>query len=97
MNRYLIDAYATLLGAPPRRGAQVPLHQLDISVIRRAYRRLAVLTHPDAAARAGVKPGSVDGKRFIEASRAYELLMGYLLAQQIQRIARSAQSRPGPG
>jgi hypothetical protein len=81
MNRNLIDACATLLGAQARRGGQIPLHQLDVSVIRRAYRRLAVTTHPDAAARAGARPGSVDGKRFIEASRAYELLMGYLLAQ----------------
>jgi hypothetical protein len=99
MNRYLIDAYATLLGVPPRRGAQIPLHQLDISVIRRAYRRLAVMTHPDAAARAGAKPGSVDGKRFIEASRAYELLMGYLLAQgtavrAAPAATRTARSRP---
>ena len=102
MNRYLIDAYATLLGAQPRREAQIPLHQLDISVIRRAYRRLAVLTHPDAAARAGAKPGSVDGKRFIEASRAYELLMGYLLAQGVgvraaaPAGARAAKPRPAP-
>ncbi len=101
MNRYLIDAYATLLGAPPRRGAQIPLHQLDISVIRRAYRRLAVMTHPDAATRAGAKPGSVDGKRFIEASRAYELLMGYLLAQGAGLRAapagpHTARPRPTP-
>jgi len=101
MNRYLIDAYATLLGASPRRGAQIPLHQLDISVIRRAYRRLAVMTHPDAAARAGAKPGSVDGKRFIEASRAYELLMGYLLAQgaamrAAPATAHAARPRPAP-
>jgi hypothetical protein len=95
MNRYLIDAYATLLGAQARRGGQIPLHQLDVSVIRRAYRRLAVMTHPDAAARAGAKPGTVDGKRFIEASRAYELLMGYLLAQGagVRATVASAHAR----
>lgn len=101
MNRYLIDAYATLLGAQARRGGQIPLHQLDVSVIRRAYRRLAVTTHPDAAARAGAKPGAVDGKRFIEASRAYELLMGYLLAQRARgrasvACAYTARPRPAP-
>jgi hypothetical protein len=101
MNRYLLDAYATLLGAQPRRGGQIPLHQLDVSVIRRAYRRLAVMTHPDAASRAGSKPGTVDGKRFIEASRAYELLMGYLLAKGAgMRTApagtHTARPRPAP-
>jgi len=100
MNRYLIDAYATLLGAP-RRGVQIPLHQLDVSVIRRAYRRLAVMTHPDAAARAGATQGSVDGKRFIEASRAYELLMGYLLARgagvrAAPASTHTAKPRPAP-
>jgi hypothetical protein len=57
------------------------------------------MTHPDAAARAGAKPGSVDGKRFIEASRAYELLMGYLLAQGAGMRAAPAgahATRPRP-
>jgi hypothetical protein len=101
MNSHLNEAYATLLGGPVRRGGQIPLHLLDVSVIRRAYRRLAVTTHPDAAARAGAKPGSVDGKRFIEASRAYELLMGYLLAQGVgARVTtaspHTARPRPSP-
>jgi hypothetical protein len=100
MDRHLIDAYATLLGAQARRGGQIPLHQLDISIIRRAYRRLAVTTHPDAALRSGAKSGSVDGKRFIEASRAYELLMGYLLAHGTggrPAGARTPRPRPAPG
>ncbi len=59
------------------------------------------MTHPDTAARAGAAPGSVDGKRFIEASRAYELLMGYLLAQGAGVRAASARThtpkpRPAP-
>jgi hypothetical protein len=57
------------------------------------------MTHPDASARAGAKPGSVDGKRFIEASRAYELLMGYLLAQGAGMRAAPAgahATRPRP-
>jgi hypothetical protein len=66
---------------------------------------LAVRTHPDAAARAGASPGNVDGKRFIEASRAYELLMGYLLAQgapsrpagaAAAHTAHTARPRPAP-
>ena len=97
MELHLIDACATLLGPQARKGGQGLLYQLDISVIRQAYRQLAVASHPDAAARAGAKPGSADGKRFIEASRAYELLMGYLLKRR-GRCPRSPRGRkPGPG
>jgi hypothetical protein len=69
MDRRLIDAMATLLGPQARRAGQTFLHQLDVSVIRRAYRRLAMTTHPDAVRQAGGKT-AVDGKRFIEASQA---------------------------
>lgn len=98
MELHLIDACATLLGPQARKGGQGFLHQLDISVIRQAYRQLAVASHPDAAARTGAKPGSADGKRFIEASRAYELLMGYLLKRRgpIPPVTPRAKPRPGP-
>ena len=65
MELHLIDACATLLGPQARKGGQSFLHQLDVSVIRQAYRRLAVASHPDAAVRQGAKPGSADGKRFL--------------------------------
>jgi hypothetical protein len=42
---------------------------------------LAVSSHPDAARRGGAEAGTHNGKRFIEASRAYELLMAYLLSR----------------
>jgi hypothetical protein len=98
MELRLIDACATLLGPQARKGGQGFLHQLDVSVIRQAYRRLAVASHPDAALRQGAKPGSADGKRFIEASRAYELLMGYLLKRNgpVAPNAPRAKPRPGP-
>jgi len=97
MELHLIDACATLLGPQARKGGQGFLHQLDISVIRQAYRRLAVASHPDAARRPGAKPGSADGKRFIEASRAYELLMGYLLKRRGPATPPPrARPRPSP-
>jgi len=93
MDLHLIDACATLLGPQARKAGQTFLHQLDISVIRQAYRRLAVASHPDAAARSGAKP---DGKRFIEASHAYELLMGYLLKRPRPAPAATARAKPRP-
>ncbi len=72
---------------------------LDVAVVRRAYRVLAVASHPDAARRSGAKAGMQDGKRFIEASRAYELLMGYLLKRTRPAAppsGRSSRVRPGP-
>jgi hypothetical protein len=58
------------------------VQQLDVAAVRRAWRKLAVAIHPDAARR-GAR-GTADGRQFVEASRAYELLMGYLLAQPVQ-------------
>jgi hypothetical protein len=97
MELHLIDACATLLGPQARKGGQGFLHQLDISVIRQAYRRLAVASHPDAGLRQGAKPGSNDGKRFIEASRAYELLMGYLLKRRSPAAPATPRAKPRPG
>jgi hypothetical protein len=93
MDLHLIDACATLLGPQARKAGQAFLHQLDISVIRQAYRRLAVASHPDAAARSGAKP---DGRRFIEASMAYELLMGYLLKRPRPAPVGAARAKPRP-
>ena len=70
------------------------VQQLDVAMVRRAWRKLAVAIHPDAARR-GAR-GTQDGRQFVEASRAYELLMGYLLARPVQpRPARrgSAERR----
>ena len=96
MDLHLIDACATLLGPQALKKGQGFLRQLDISVIRQAYRRLALAYHPDAALRPGARPGSVDGKRFIEASRAYETLMGYLLKRRSPAPPGTARARPRP-
>jgi hypothetical protein len=93
MDRRLIDAMATLLGPQAGKVGQTFLHQLDVSVIRRAYRRLAMATHPDAVRQSGGRSAATDGKRFIEASQAYELLMGYLLGR-LRSAPAPASSRP---
>ncbi len=89
MNAKLLDAIALLLGPTARAKGAAILQQLDVAVVRRAYRVLAVSTHPDAARRGGGRP---DGRLFIEASRAYELLMGYLLGHP-SPAGRGAGSR----
>ncbi len=67
---------------------------LDVAVVRRAWRKMAVRTHPDALRRGG--RGSPDGRQFVEASRAYELLMRYLLARPVppRTARRPAADRP---
>jgi len=92
MDRKLMDAYAVLLGRQDRMGGQPFLQQLDVAVLRRAYRALALATHPDAARRSSARPGSADGRRFIEASRAYELLMAYLLSRGSRPASVSSAS-----
>ena len=74
------------------------LEHLDVAVVRRAWRRIAVASHPDAARRGG-SAARRDGSLFIEASRAYELLMGHLLrrpaaAGSPRRPADHAAPRP---
>jgi hypothetical protein len=86
MEAKLLDACAVLLGPQARRAGQALLHQLTVAMVRTAFRRLALRTHPDTVG------GSPDGVRFIEASRAYELLMTFLLA----RRPCVRQRDPGP-
>ena len=38
-------------------------------------------SHPDAARRGGARGPLLDGRRFVEASQAYQFLMGYLLSR----------------
>ncbi len=64
-----------------------------MATVRRAWRVLAVATHPDAARRGEAK-SSQDGRRFIQASHAYELLMGYLLSRPAPRSPGAGASRP---
>jgi hypothetical protein len=95
METRLLDACAVLLGPQVKVRDPAYLDHLDVAVVRRAYRVLAVASHPDAARRAGSRQGSADGKRFIEASHAYELLMKYLLNRTSSSPSpRAARPRP---
>jgi len=89
MDSKLLDACAVLLGPQARRAGQALLAQLTVAMVRSAFRRLALQTHPDMSGSART------GSRFIEASRAYELLMAFLLARS-RRTAenRTASTRP---
>jgi hypothetical protein len=92
----LIEAGILLFGAPARAQGLSFLASLEPAAVRRAYRILAVASHPDTARRAGAR-GAADGRRFIEASKAYELLMGWLLVQRgAPRLPRAARTRPAP-
>lgn len=77
-----MDACALLLGIPPRRVSAAFIQQLDAAAVRRAWRRVAVSSHPDAVGRQ--VGGPQDGELFVEASRAYEQLMGHLLSRPVQ-------------
>jgi hypothetical protein len=91
----LRNACALLLEIPPRKMTALFLEQLDVAVVRRAWRRIAVSSHPDAARRGGGTASKHDGTRFIEASQAYELVMGHLLRRPA-RMAPSPRSGPKP-
>ena len=92
MEAKLLDACAVLLGPQARRAGQALLRQLTVATVRAAFRRLALRTHPDSA------HGSTDGAQFIQASRAYELLMAFLLSRRPpRRRADRARTRVPSG
>ena len=93
VDKTLIDACALLLGSPPRRVSAAFVQELDVAAVRRAWRRMAVATHPDAVRRGS---RTADGRQFVEASRAYELLMSYLLSRPA-RPARHPASEKAQG
>ena len=93
VDKKVIDACVLLLGYPPRRVSAAFVQALDVALVRRAWRRLAVATHPDAVRRGS--RGATDGRQFVEASRAYELLMSYLLSRPSEpRAARRPPDKP---
>jgi hypothetical protein len=94
MDRSLLDACALLLGPGARREGPAFLSTLDTAAVRRAWRSVAMATHPDAV-RPGGRGAAADGRRFIEASRAYELLMAFLLSRAPGR-SRAAARKPAP-
>jgi hypothetical protein len=78
IDKRLVDACVLLLGSPPRRVSIAFVQGLDVGTVRRAWRVIAMASHPDAVRRNGIP---MDGRRFVEASRAYEFLMSYLLSR----------------
>jgi hypothetical protein len=90
MDAKLLDACAVLLGPQARRAGPALLRQLTVATVRAAFRRLALRTHPDRAS------GPANGALFIEASRAYELLMTFLLSRRTPEEARTQGAYQGP-
>ncbi|HVO38603.1 MAG TPA: hypothetical protein VMV03_06185 [Spirochaetia bacterium] len=86
MDSKLLEACVVLLGPQARRAGKALLAQLTVAMVRSAFRRLALQTHPDMTGT------SRTGTRFIEASRAYELLMAFLLARG--RHAEETRAEP---
>ncbi len=66
------------------------LAQLTVAMVKSAFRRLALRTHPDASG----SPQS--SARFIEASRAYEVLMAFLVARPRPGAAATATAQARP-
>ncbi len=89
MSKTLLDACEILLGPQAKKDAQALLHRLNATVIKRAFRRLALLTHPDVTPDSATAAGPAGASRFIEAFWAYEQLLEFL---QTRREA----TRPAP-
>jgi hypothetical protein len=81
IDKRLVDACVLLLGSPPRRVSVAFIQELDVGTVRRAWRVIAMASHPDAARRSGGRKTALDGRRFVEASQAYQFLMSYLLSR----------------
>jgi hypothetical protein len=77
MSARILNAGIILFGAPARTGGMAFLATLEPSAVRRAYRAIAVTSHPDASRRG--RRDTADGRLFIEASKAYETLMAWVL------------------
>ncbi len=85
MDRAVSKACELLLGPQARAEGDRFLNTVSAEEVKRAFRRLALVTHPDTAA-AG--PGA-DAARFVEALWAYELLTEFLRR-------RSSEAAVGP-
>lgn len=91
MSKTLLDACEILLGPQAKKDAQALLPRLNATVIKRAFRRLALLTHPDVAPDCSAAPGTGGTSRFIEAFWAYEQLLEFL--QTRRGASRPAAAR----
>ncbi len=100
MNETLLEACAILLGPQARSGGIPVLRQLDTATLKRAFRRLALSTHPDVALRQGGDPAAFDTSRFIRSLWAYEQLTAYLKTRDgngFQRETAGSGDSPGAG
>lgn len=99
VDKRLVDACVLLLGSSPRRVSVAFVQGLDVGTVRRAWRVIAMASHPDAISRNGERGSGLDGRRFVEASRAYEFLMSYLLSRypHTRPARRSTTERRGSG
>ena len=91
MEQQVLEACETLMGTRVGGYGEPVLNQLDISSVKRAFRTLAIETHPDVANRHKSIRRASDGERFIKVTRAYEVLMAYLLARKSGPGAPSVQ------
>ena len=89
----LLAAYRVLFGAQV--GAAL-LESLREAVVKKAFRRRALETHPDRARTAGLEAGAMT-RRFQEVSAAYELLCSYLEARKRGVVLVSAATAPAAG
>jgi hypothetical protein len=87
MDRAISDACALLLGPQARAAGDRLLNSLSAEEVKRAFRRVALVTHPDTAP----ADEGVAGSRFVEALWAYELLTDFL-----RRRSSGAGVRPAP-
>jgi hypothetical protein len=81
IDKRVVDACVLLLGSPPRHVSVAFVQRLEVGTVRRAWRLIAMTSHPDAVRRGGARGTGLDGRRFVEASHAYEFLMSYLLSR----------------
>ena len=93
MSKTLLDACEILLGPRAKKDAQALLHRLNATVIKRAFRKLAMLTHPDVAADSAVVSGPGAASRFIEAFWAYEQLLQFLQTRRGATAPATARRR----
>jgi hypothetical protein len=96
MNETLLKACAILLGPQARAVGEPLLGRLDAATLKRAFRRLALSTHPDVALRRGGSPAAFDSSRFIQSLWAYEQLSAYLKTRGGEGFRPQPQG-PGEG
>jgi curved DNA-binding protein CbpA len=95
MSKTLLDACQILLGPRAKKDAHALLHRLNATVIKRAFRRIALLTHPDVAPDSAAVSGPGGASRFIEAFWAYEQLLEFLRTRRGATAPATARRRSG--